>query len=236
MTRNKSLDKKGVNYGRRGRCHSCGDHYDNISVHWARNDDCSHPPISNYKLEIIKGSMMGDANLEYHKGGKNPRVTISNTNKEYIQYLENVLGWLKKSVDSKSGSFGNEKLYRLHTLSHPELKRFDWYEDGDKRYPDRLNITPLSMKHWFCQDGGLEWHKKRSNVYAKLYTKNENDRLGWLCDKITKLGLEPYPSRDSIKFTTRDTKIFLDIIAPSPLGMEYKWEVYDYDKYQQKKR
>lgn len=241
MPKYNSQEKTGIKYHIEGTCQDCGEEYENISVHWSRSSECSHPPLSTKQLEILKGCMMGDGNLD-RSGSMNPTLCLTNTNLEYISYVQEELGWLSSNINTQNTDFNPQsynpephEIHRLNTRAHPELSRFNWYDDGVKKFPSDLSISATALKHWYCQDGSLKWNTTRSVCQAVIYSMNEKDRLEQLCDMISQTGFEPYPTNYSITFSPTDTYRLLGEMSPAPAGMEYKWETESWEKYKQKK-
>jgi hypothetical protein len=56
--------------------------------------------------------------------------------------------------------------YIIWTRTHPYFEdlRERWYPDGDKQFPDDLELTPLRAKLWYLCDGYLDvgrWGRPR---------------------------------------------------------------------------
>lgn len=59
------------------RCPYCGDWYSSIGNHWSHTSvNCSHPPVSRYKMGWLKGMMLGDGSLTGTKKNEKLAYTI----------------------------------------------------------------------------------------------------------------------------------------------------------------
>lgn len=216
-------------------CPNCGEEYKNLPVHW---NSCGFPDITDRQIEVLRGSIMGDADLQAREG-KNPIMRVSNTNLEYLEYLDSVLGVFSNGVrlqkKKHSGIIEEKNVYRLNTKAHPRLEQFNWYSSGEKRFPQDLTIDLETLKHWYCQDGGLKWNREAGLCYAQIHSKNESDRLDWLSEKLQGLGFDTNPHTYDLSFTRKDTEKLIDSLGEPPDGMEYKWEIYDWYSYKELK-
>jgi len=116
------------------RCPYCGQWYSQINSHWNQSE-CQYPSISPYKIELIKGMVLGDGSMHTNVGN----FRAYNTNKMFLEWLDKELGWLTsgvsmmqtavKSARTTRESFGGETqpedsldIYCLRSRTHPQLQ------------------------------------------------------------------------------------------------------------------
>lgn len=207
------------------KCPNCGESHRNLGVHWS-SGRCEHPELSQLQLDILTGSMMGDASLQV-QNNNNPCIRIHNTNKDYLEYLRNLLGIHAKSINP---IVERGKCYRLNVRSNPAFERFNWYSP-EKRYPDGLTLNSTIVKHWYCQDGTLSWNRPNEQCYVKIACANEKDRKHWICSLFHEMGFEPWYSGVSLRFTRGESEEILGWMGEPPEGMEYKWMMHNWMEY-----
>lgn len=231
-------------------CHECGERYNTLGQHWGASD-CSKPEFSDKHHEMIIGMLMGDGSICYHYD--NPTLQISVIKKEYLEYIDEELGNLslgvrKQTVAEESAKMNRESgfspnaktenysdIYRLVTTAHHELQQYaDWYSTGEKVFPQSINLTPTTLKHWYCCDGTMDtWDGSRR---IRISAGNEEQNKDKLKDYFNNVGL-PQPTLTSIEggtsqydytelqigFTVEDSKeVFSYMGEPLP-GFEYKF-------------
>jgi len=224
-------------------CTQCGGEYDVVALHWSQSSDCSHPLLSDYQREIITGILMGDGSI-INEGNRNPHLKCDMVTKKYLEYVDKEFGMFGKGVSSgiteekRSEKESTEKniktkknygdVYRWRSMSHPELQEFvDWYSTGEKVWPETIELTPTTLKHWYCGDGC--WNNYGSNNYIKISMSNEVENTNKVDQLFENVGL-PSPSNYNIsenhcdaEFTVNQShKLWQYMGEPLP-GFEYKW-------------
>lgn len=207
-------------------CTSCGQAYGQIANHWHHNP--SHRPVlTEREIEIITGCMMGDGSLK-HRGSGNPCLVVKMKNKEYIYSLHFKLERISSCVSKQKGGY-----YTFRTVAHPKLKDFDWYENGEKIYPNDIQITDTVLKHWYAQDGYLDWRNKANNARARISCDNEEDRMKNIESAFSDTGLSPSCSKGGgVTFGLEDTRSMLVRTHPPARGYAYKWENQNREYYE----
>lgn len=174
-------DKFGIRKGT--KCPLCGHRSVKIGHHF-RYSDHGYPDIDQYKWEILVGHIMGDAS--YHSGSDYGLMRWNMTNLDYMRWINEELEWLcyepyllRTPEESAQNNFLKEinvnffdddekqfmtsdpdnikPVYMSHTTTHPWIDKLDWMEDGKKRFPETLKLTPTMVKIWYCDDGNLNW-------------------------------------------------------------------------------
>jgi len=231
-------------------CNQCEQRYKKIGQHWG-NTNCSKPEISGKQHEIITGMLMGDASMLYHHD--NPSLEISVIKKKYLDYIHEKFGKLSlgvtKRIDAENSARKNREtgfspnaekenysdIYRLRLMAHEELKEYaDWYSTGKKVFPKSIELTPKTLKHWYCCDGTME--TSYGNKRIRIAASNELDNKEKIKSYFNSMGLpEPtltcYESGSEkyehtklqIGFTVNQSKELFDYMGEPLPGFEYKW-------------
>lgn len=186
---------------------------------------------------------MGDGTL--CKNDKNARVKVSMTNKEYLNHLNSELNNIctevrleqsgedvREDLIQRRGSAGECKdVFVLRTRVNPELNDYrEWYSSGKKVWDENLQLTPTTLKHWYCGDGNLATHNK--TPYVRLAITNEWRNTDKVSSYFTNVGLpEPrFETRHydettvcSCEFTIEQSQELFEYMGEAPPGFEYKW-------------
>ena len=194
---------------------------------------------SKYKQDIITGLLLGDGTV-YKPKKKSARLTIEMIEKDFLEWVNGELGdvvshiTLRDSAEEaaeKNRKYGytvNEEnyndIYRLQSRALPVLnKYYKWYETGQKRFPDNLELNPTICKMWYCCDGSLA-----QNESCVIYSANEIDRPEFLENLFKDSPLNPTISTGgggAIKFGREESREFLEWLGSPPNGFEYKWNI-----------
>lgn len=225
-------------------CPECGNQYKGIGVHWSRGS-CDYPEFSDRQLELLKGLCLGDGYIDDRDGQKSC-FRVGSVNPSFLSWLDDQFGILSSGVrlaadkETRKANFqGNPQwedcnfkdVYRLRLWTHPtfdELRK-KWYPDGNIRFPSDLELTPESLRMWYCSDGGLGWTDE--TAYPVISCVNEQYRSGFIMDRFDEIGFNITYSSDSIRIKTGDTEDFFEYIGNPISGMEYKWSYYDEGMY-----
>jgi hypothetical protein len=232
-------------------CPECSDDFHSLSQHWAMSD-CGYPRFTEKQWNVVVGLMMGDGSLNY--GKKNPILQIQCTNKEYLEYLDELFACLgngvklvKTSEESATAAIdgglrphadaGNyADVYGWYSRTHPCLNELDWYGEHGKVWPEDIELAPETLKHWYCGDG--TWNNNGDCNHIQIAMSNEIEHTEKVTSLFEKADLpSPYTystyTRDSGKvdclaqFRVSDSKELWEYMGPPSPGFEYKWpEIY----------
>jgi hypothetical protein len=226
-------------------CPQCGDGYQRLGQHW--NFSPTHrPAYTENQKEILTGLMMGDGTLQRRNEG-NPRIKVKMITEEYLKHLDDVFGVLSSGVRFATSGEENAKrkqknqhwpetkkenyndLYEWHSRTHPSLEMFDWYSSGKKVWPERIELTPTVLKHWFVGDG----HYHRRDKHLSISMNNEVDNQ----EKVSRFFANaeiPKPDRYRVDvrenftecsafFTVEDSKTLYEYMGDPLPGFQHKW-------------
>ena len=221
-----------------GTCPLCDCSKDHLGKHFALSS-CGYPEISSEKLELLEGLLLGDGNISEPNSG-NCVFRVSMINKEFLDWLDDRLGWLSTGVklsktaeqssnndlveDGKTEDYSD--VYRLNTVAHPKFNEYrEWYDSGVKRFPKDLELTPRKMEMWYVSDGHLQ---NNGSVRADIRIWNERDRPEVVKNIIDSTNISGYrfdPNEGRLYFRTDSTKDLLEYIGNVTIGFEYKYKV-----------
>lgn len=229
-------------------CPGCGEKFVKLGVHWARSG-CDYPVPSESIDEVLTGLYMGDGSLAAH-GSDNPYMRWNNTNKPFLELLDEKLGWLTTGVRLKKDAqqAANERLsrnpdwkmdagnfdaiYGTRTRRLPYFRKYEsWTSSGQKRYPEELELTPTVAKYWYVSDGTVNWMRSYS-ARVVFACQNERDRPEFICNLFRQAGFEANQNLHMFYLSVEDSKRFLSWIGQSVPGFEYKWELTSRKRYE----
>lgn len=230
-------------------CNQCGNEYQRIGSHWVQSSSCSHKGFTDYQREIITGILMGDGYID--SVNRNPRLQVGMISPNYLQYVADKFGVLGGSVtiqktaaesaekNRETGFRPNAKkenysdVYIWRSIRHPELHEFaEWYDSGEKVWPEDIELTPTVLKHWYCGDGNWDNHGTNNRIRIEMANEiNQKEKVSQLFERV---GL-PSPSNYTIceredgrkdctaQFTADQSKELWEYMGDPLPDFEYKW-------------
>jgi hypothetical protein len=221
-------------------CKQCGQSKDNLSNHWRMSQECNYPDVTKKQNDVLTGILMGDGSLD--RRGANSNMKIEMINKEYLEYVDEVLDNLSNGVyktqsaeesasrmrnsgfrpDARAKNYS--AVYRLTTKTHPKLNNFDsWYETGEKVIP-KIELTPTILKHWYVCDGHLQNKNKNHRPRVGIGITNEYERSDKLEQMFIEKGLDANPTESkNLDIGVEHTEKFFEFIGEPVDGFKYKW-------------
>jgi hypothetical protein len=222
-------------------CPKCKKEYDYLGAHWYHNPE-HRVEFSKKQKDVLKGLLMSDGSIDYSKG--NARYHVKMTNKEYLEYIDNLLGVVSTGVnvcktskeaaqDKRESGFrpnaeavNYSDVYQVRTIKHPVFNEFaKWYDSGKKVWPKKLELTPEVLKHLYVGDGTLQ----KSHNHISIAMFNERNNKEKIESYFTEKGL-PKPNRwhtdekrCHASWNVEESKKLLDYMGDAPPGFEYKW-------------
>jgi len=173
---------------------------------WKRNE-----LIVNSKLdEILNGLMLGDGNLRKRKSGS-IRLQMNMKYKKFLEWLKEILEnegmKFVGDITSSTGKVGIGNSNKEYTSWHLHSKTYykglneiydKWYPNGKKVIPKDLELTPITILHWYLGDGSKHFTKQHRSLRFATLSFTEMECI-YLRDKLRKLGFRVSVHRDSIK-------------------------------------
>ena len=205
------------------KCPACNKTYKKLGSHWQFNP--SHrPELTDKQRETAIGIIMGDGSIISES--KNNRITMNMVSENYLKYVDSIFGCLGTGVSLKRTAKESAKnsrkyninnnakeenysdVYSWNTRAHPELNIFTgWYKNNTKVWPNKINLTPTTLKHWYCGDG--HWSNSGTSNRIKITTSNEAKNTDKIDSMFKNSGL-PTPSNYS-KYKKESGSINCDI-------------------------
>jgi len=220
-------------------CHKCGNCYKQLGQHWGNG--CQEPKMNYKQNQIATGAMMGDGSM--CGPDKSRQFRLCNTNKEFLEWYDNKMGILTTGVKvgrepkehaanqkrSKGSEFNPENYqtsYYVSTRTLSCFRKFDgWYDEGRKKFPENLTLTPLMAKLWYVSDGTLI-NKEYEREYVRITATNEivhHNRGDFITNLFADVGFDATIVSESIKLYKDSSQEFFQWIGNPVPGFEYKW-------------
>lgn len=220
-------------------CHSCGGEFKGVGQHWAKST-CPYPEPTERQHEIITGVLMGDGYI-YMNDGENPYLSVQMTNEEFLKWLYDELDPLsryfkheqtakEKAEQNRRNGYSDDAreedyndVYGFSTRCLPALKKYAaWYETGQKRFPDDLELTPLVLKMWYVCDG-TKYTQENTRPVIEIGCTNERDRVEYVKGLFSSLDVSPRFDDSVVRFRVDDSEKLWKYMGDSVPGFEYKW-------------
>ena len=124
-------------------------------------------PLDKEILEIIYGSLLGDASAEKRKGGKGTRILFyqEGSHSNYLLFLHRLianLGYCNTKIPKLQTRISNNgkirKIIKFSTWTYDQFNEIhnNWYINGKKVLPNNIDqfLSPLALAIWIMNDGG----------------------------------------------------------------------------------
>jgi len=236
----------------RAVCPQCGQEFKKLGLHWARGS-CDYPKPDAHTDQILTGLFMGDGSLAAHDS-ENPYMRWNNTNREFLDHVDSLMGWLttgvrlkKTAEESAAETIERDRagwdlnpenfnaIYGTRTRRLPYFRKFRrWYDETQKRYPDSLELTPTVAKYWYASDGTVNWMREYS-ARVVFTCQNEADRASFIFDLFEDAGFDISQNEHMYYLGVEDSRRFLDWMGDPIPGYEYKWEIESRERYKRLK-
>lgn len=190
---------------------------------------------NNEAMETVDGALLSDLSV-FHCYRNQTRASLAQQGREHIDWVVAVASALLEL-----GVLAHCKIYEgtkypggycfMHAGSCPLLHKLHdiWYDSGRKSVPRDLELTPVSVAHWFMGDGSSTW---RSNlVLVKFSTQgfgpDDMDKL-ILC--LDELGISPVHRNNCGKYQAlymgeiKAVNKLMDMIEPHILP-SYRYKI-----------
>jgi len=199
-------------------CPDCGETFENLGLHTTLSG-CEYPDLSDEQINIIIGTLMGDAHIR-----PDGMYELCVKQKSYIEFVEDKLpDWFT----TKSGThpvyedlYDSKNMWRLRTVSTDETKQIRdvWYSDGGgKRFPlSDISLNSTILAHWYATDGGVD-----SRGRPCFYSSNESTEE--LRDWLKSEGYDCCCDKNSIRMNKDGERKLFKQTSPIS-GYGYKWK------------
>ena len=180
--------------------------------------------LSEVQRAIVIGSLLGDGSMRC-KTNALLEINHSFDQRGYVDWKYGHLAELVRTPPKARSGNGHRVAYRFVTRSLPVLTPyFDlFYEDGGKRVPEEVELSPLVLAVWFMDDGC----RSRSSVYLNTQQFDTRDQLRLLRLLHEQCGIEGALNRDKsyhrVRISVSSIGRLVAMIEPHLLNeMRYK--------------
>jgi LAGLIDADG DNA endonuclease family len=130
------------------------------------------------QIEILNGSLLSDGSLS--NVGVNASFSQKTIQKQYVNHLMDVLPLDfrelyvipggKIQIGNRSGIAKTK--YQIASRCDQTLTNFHhlWYPHKSKTIPEDIELTPLTVAHWFFGDGSTSYRNERTSVCLDFST------------------------------------------------------------------
>ena len=207
--------------------------------------------MNEHTLEIIEGGLLGDAHMRKWRKQSNlsaPMFVRKNKYRDHVLYVSRELGLMDSRVNEDKNKCRGKifTYYRFNTFSHDFLQPLyhKWYpasNNYEKVVPCDFVLNPVSLLHWFMDDGCSElrkrsdykpsWHKKAQiaiTFCSESFSRKENE---FLINQLASLGIRASLSKTNkgkgyrIYVPQSQASAFFTLIGPPPVAsLAYKWK------------
>lgn len=179
----------------------------------------SLPPLNEKQISVLVGSLLGDGSIGTPRtsGTKcKMRKSQISCRAEYLEWHGEIFGnYSKRLTYNRAG-----KVCTFSTIHHQQFSDYRkiWYPLGKKIVPTEVELTPISVAVWYCDDGHLS--KKSRTIYLSTNCFSENE-VDDLCGKLLRMGVggvargKDQKKQPIIRIGTKGYDTFLDIVRPN---------------------
>ena len=205
------------------------------------------PPLTDRQREIVVGSLLGDGYISMNNISGMFCKTQCAASKEYVEWHFKELGPYSLSMRPRTRAAhdittrirkpGTRKSIEFKTCSHPKFVEYrsQWYPNGIKVIPEDIELTPLSLAVWYCDDGSNHKNHKAVILHTQCFTDCDINRLRDILmleyGLITTINLDG-KKKSTIRVSSKSYNSFLDIVSPhiTTADMSYKLIRYKHIK------
>lgn len=177
--------------------------------------------LSDNLVHFIKASMLGDGCVTW--SGKNAKYQESHSvkQKEYVEYMRDILGDAKQSRKNTTSGYGSE-LHWVGSKEYYELNKIreEWYPEDTKVIPQDLSwMDDFAVAKWFMDDGSLAHNGQKYQQDRALFSTN-----GFIKEDVERLG-EKLKEMYGVAYTVYNSKGWnLRINAGYDSAIDTMWE------------
>ena len=181
-----------------------------------------HIELSKELRQVLDGWMLGDGHMALP--GQQSFFSHVSKHEEYRDYVSKYL----ENVPHRKYLYyamGNT-YYRLRTCSTVEFAEIykKWYKDKKKIIPEDIKLSPLTVNHWFMDDGTMGKRDKNIILSTNCFTKEECDKLSSQLNDILNAKDIHQNNRNEIYLSRNSANKFLEYAGECKLDcFKYKW-------------
>ncbi len=204
--------------------------------------------LSKYVQEVVEGGLLGDAHLKIHNKNSEicaPAFQRRNKFYDHVEFVCEQIGCDSSKIKREERVF---PIYHFATLTHDCLIPIyrKWYPAENnyvKIVPQDLVLTPVTLLHWFLDDGTSSWRnrkypkgwkQRKEQVVLRLcsesFTKEDNqflrDQMKTLFDISCSVTVAAAGTGWRVTVRQSAVPAFFEVIGPCPVpSLAYKWKI-----------
>lgn len=193
--------------------------------------------VDDYFEDFFDGTMLGDGWLQ-RRSSESARYAISQKHKSYCKWIKSLMA--KYGIEQSGQIYSREKqdsvTFRYTTRDYVDFEKeySRWYQK-EKIIPKDVRITPISVRHWFIEDGGFsrkEWGTREVYFCTNGFKDNDVKYLAARLAENLDVGkdmIKVYNHKGPIiRFAEpKVVKSFFAFVSPLPAPLRndygYKW-------------
>lgn len=209
--------------------------------------NANHVELSYTAISFLSGCLLGDGTIVMNKS-ISAMYQHTNKHRAYIEWLRTELLILgieccgniseRKQTRKDNTYYRTDEThlsYRLCTRSYPELAiwRKKWYGPNAKQPPPDLELTPITLRQWFIDDGNYR-ERTKSNREVRICNFSFTDaNKQFLARQLKAMGIDTTVSREGFRVRCRCIDAFFRTIGPCPVPdiYGYKWPTMEHGKH-----
>lgn len=170
---------------------------------------------------------MGDGSVS--RDGKTPYFRCKMVNKSYLLFLDRLFGKKSNGVEKvKLSSSKQRAAFEWRSMSLPDLEVFcNWYTKQGKVWPDSLQLTPDTLKHWYVSDGTYANSGTSNHIaISAVKEKGNEEKINRYFNKADLPAPDNYvcgESRFRLVWSVSNSETLWKYMGSPPPGFEYKW-------------
>ena len=209
-------DREWIIDAREQACGQCGGEYRSISQHWTRSADCEFRDLTDHQHETVRGLLLGDGSLG---GRESPNLRVESVRREHIAWLHDELGWLSRGVSrfEKDGS----TVYRLTTMSHPDLARYLAWRSAPPQ--SGWTLTRQAARVWYACDGSLSAAGRGGDTPQISFAAMDDGKRAALVAALDRARFAARSWERRVGLAESAVSRWLDWLGGPTPGSEHKW-------------
>lgn len=155
-----------------------------------------------YQIDMINGSLLGDATIDLRNGNSRFNKTQCVEHKTYLDWhFKTLMPFSLNIVNNYTNRIYKENnvikidksvkilQYKFYTICHPYFTnlRSKWYINGKKRVPKDLDLNPYTIFCWYLDDGTSSKSRREVRFYTDGFLVEDVDLL---ISKMLAIGLK----------------------------------------------
>lgn len=181
------------------------------------------PTVDQKFYQILDGEMLGDGHIS-KEGDITRSARYMQTAKRlcHLKYLRSFFEDYEIGCTIHSHTTNGFKLYNLQTESSPVFGKYrnEWYVGRKKILPSRVDLSPLTLRHWYIGDGTFS----DRSICLSVHTLKKYIPI--LRSKLLDHGISTTENSNGINIRMNSEDEFFRHMADLPRQLkefEYKW-------------